>query len=208
MADAVIVFAGRIQPLKGPDVVLKAVQLLAARYPDRRWRAVIVGGKSGTGLRSGHGLDELAARLGIAELIDFRGPVPAAELVEIYRAADVVAVPSYNESFGLVALEAQAAGTPVVAAAVGGLTVAVADGVSGVLVHDHDPQTWAAALAGVVLDRAKRQRMSVAAPLHAARFSWEVTVDGLLASYARALSGLGPAPDAFARSSLLGAAKL
>jgi D-inositol-3-phosphate glycosyltransferase len=77
-----------------------------------------------------------------------------------------------------------------------------------VLVHDHDPQTWAAALAGVVLDRAKRQRMSVAAPLHAARFSWEVTVDGLLASYARALSGLGPAPDAFARSSLLGAAKL
>ena len=80
--------------------------------------------------------------------------MPAAELVELYRAADVVAVPSYNESFGLVALEAQAAGTPVVAAAVGGLTVAVADGVSGLLVDGHDPQTWADALAAVVLDPA------------------------------------------------------
>ena len=92
----------------------------------------------------------------MSELIDFRPPVPAADLVDLYRAADVVAVPSYNESFGLVALEAQAAGTPVVAAAVGGLTVAVADGVSGVLVAGHDPQIWADALAAVVLDPAKR----------------------------------------------------
>ena len=187
--DAVIVFAGRIQPLKGPEVVVKALRVLADQHPQVRWRLVIVGGESGTGRRSGHRLDELAAQLGVIELIDFRPPVPAAELARIYRAADVVAVPSYNESFGLVALEAQAAGTPVVAAAVGGLPVAVADGVSGLLVTGHDPRTWADTLAVLVLDPVQRQRMSLAAPVHAARFSWEVTVDGLLDSYARALRG-------------------
>jgi D-inositol-3-phosphate glycosyltransferase len=72
---------------------------------------------------------------------------------------------------------------------VGGLPVAVADGVSGVLVAGHEPRIWADALADVVLDPAKRQRMSAAAPVHAAKFSWEVTVDGLLDSYARALRG-------------------
>jgi D-inositol-3-phosphate glycosyltransferase len=185
--DAVIVFAGRIQPLKGPDVLVRGIGLLAERHPERSWRVVIVGGVSGTGRLGGHRLDELAARLGVSEFVDFRPPVPAADLVDLYRAADVVAVPSYNESFGLVALEAQAAGTPVVAAAVGGLTVAVADGISGLLVPGHDPGAWADALAAVVLDPAKRERMSVAAPVHAGRFSWDVTVDGLLSSYDRAL---------------------
>lgn len=185
--DAVIVFAGRIQPLKGPEVVVKAMRYLADRHRDTRWRLVVVGGESGTGRRSGHRLDELAARLGITELVDFRPPLPATVLAEIYRAADVVAVPSYNESFGLVALESQASGTPVVAAAVGGLTVAVSGGVSGLLVDGHDPQTWAEALASVVLDPERRDSMARAAPLHAAQFSWDVTVDGLLDSYARAL---------------------
>ncbi len=185
--DAVIVFAGRIQPLKGPDVVIRALERLTARHPERRWRAVIVGGNSGTGRRPGHRLDELAARLGVSGSVDFRPPVPAAELVQLYRAADVVAVPSYNESFGLVALEAQAAGTPVVAAAVGGLTVAVADRISGVLVPDHDPGSWADALAAVVLDNELRRRLARQAPVQAGRFSWEVTVDGLLDSYGRAV---------------------
>jgi D-inositol-3-phosphate glycosyltransferase len=193
--DAVIVFAGRIQPLKGPEVAVKALQVLAKQYPDRPWRLVVVGGESGTGRRTGHRLDELASRLGIRDRIDFRPPVPAAELVDLYRAADVVAVPSYNESFGLVALEAQAAGSPVVAAAVGGLPVAVDDGVSGSLVTGHEPQVWAAALASVVLDPAKRARLAKAAPSQAAKFSWEVTVDGLLDSYGRALSGSAPEPS-------------
>ena len=202
--DGVIVFAGRIQPLKGPEVVVKAMRHLAAERPNTRWRLVVVGGESGTGRRSGHRLDELAARLGVSELVDFRPPMPAAELVEIYRAADVVAVPSYNESFGLVALEAQAAGTPVVAAAVGGLTVAVSGGVSGLLVDGHDPQTWADALASVVLDPGRRESMAQAASLHAAQFSWDVTVDGLLDSYALALQGsrepvLSPVLGAVAR---------
>jgi D-inositol-3-phosphate glycosyltransferase len=190
--DAVIVFAGRIQPLKGPEVAVKALRVLATQYPDTPWRLVVVGGESGTGRRTGHRLDELADRLGIRHLIDFRPPVPAAELVELYRAADVVAVPSYNESFGLVALEAQAAGSPVIAAAVGGLPVAVDDGVTGALVAGHEPQIWADALADVILDPAKRERLAMAAPLQAAKFSWEVTVDGLLASYQRAVTGSEP----------------
>jgi D-inositol-3-phosphate glycosyltransferase len=107
----------------------------------------------------------------------------------IYRAADVVAVPSYNESFGLVAIEAQASGTPVVAAAVGGLTVAVADGVSGSLVNGHDPGRWADALAAVTLDAPRRDRLSVGARQQAAQFSWDATVDGLLRSYRAARDG-------------------
>jgi D-inositol-3-phosphate glycosyltransferase len=181
--EKVIVFAGRIQPLKGPDIVVRAVHRLADRYPDLRWRLVIVGGASGTGRRPGHRLDELVDLLGTGDRIDFRPPVPATGLAQIYRAADVVAVPSYNESFGLVAVEAQATGTPVVAAAVGGLTVAVDDQVSGVLVDGHDPERWADSLADVVLDRARHDRLSRGARAQAARFSWETTVDGLLASY-------------------------
>ncbi len=185
--EKVIVFAGRIQPLKGPDVVVRAVHLLAARYPDQQWRLVIVGGASGTGRRPGHRLHELVDLLGTGDTIDFRPPVPAPELARIYRAADVVAVPSYNESFGLVAVEAQASGTPVVAAAVGGLTVAVADRVSGLLVDGHEPDRWAGALARVVLDPGERDRLSVGARHRAAQFSWDATVDGLMASYRAAV---------------------
>lgn len=189
--EKVIVFAGRIQPLKGPDIAVRAAHLLADRHPGQRWRLVIVGGASGTGRRPGHRLHELVDLLGTGDTIDFRPPVPAAELAEIYRAADVVAVPSYNESFGLVAVEAQAAGTPVVAAAVGGLTVAVADGVSGLLVDGHDPDQWATTLAQIALDPAERDRLSIGARQQAAQFSWDATVDGLLASYRAAWEGSG-----------------
>jgi D-inositol-3-phosphate glycosyltransferase len=110
-------------------------------------------------------------------------------LVNVYRAADLVAVPSYSESFGLVAVEAQACGTPVVAAAVGGLPVAVADGRSGTLVDGHDPQRWAAAIADL-LD-ADADALSRAAIDHAGQFSWDHTVDALLASYRRAMIDYG-----------------
>ena len=107
-----------------------------------------------------------------------------AYMAEVYRAADLVAVPSYNESFGLVALEAQACGTPVVAAAVGGLPVAVNDGISGVLVHGHEPAAWAAAISGTALPQ--REHLASNAVGHARRFSWDRTTDALLAGYQEA----------------------
>jgi D-inositol-3-phosphate glycosyltransferase len=103
----------------------------------------------------------------------------------VFRAVDLVAVPSYSESFGLVALEAQACGTPVAAAAVGGLPVAVRDGVTGALVAGHEPERWAQALDGLL--RVEGAAMSRAAVEHAAAFSWDSTVDSLLASYRRAI---------------------
>lgn len=185
--ELVVAFAGRIQPLKAPDVLLRAAQLLRRRHPDRRFRVVIVGGTSGTGRIVPHGLADLAAELGLTDAVDFLDPLPPAQLCQVFQAADLVAVPSYNESFGLVALEAQASGTPVVAARVGGLRVAVDDGVSGVLVDGHDPVQWADQLAGVLLDATRRAAMAAAASRQAALFSWDRTVDGLLQTYDRAL---------------------
>jgi D-inositol-3-phosphate glycosyltransferase len=101
----------------------------------------------------------------------------------VYRAADVVAVPSYSESFGLVALEAQACGTPVVAAEVGGLPVAVADGVSGLLVGSHHPIDWADVLSTVALRPQRRAELAAGAARHARRFSWEHTTEALLRVY-------------------------
>lgn len=177
--ERVIAFVGRIQPLKAPDVLLRA----AAELPGVR--VLIAGGPSGSGLANPDGLVRLAADLGITDRVTFLPPQSRERLVEVYRAADVVAVPSYAESFGLVAVEAQACGTPVVAAAVGGLPVAVADGVSGALVRTHDAGDWATALRGV-LDRGPGA-LSGAAHAHAANFSWSHTVDGLLASYGCAI---------------------
>lgn len=180
-SQPVVAFVGRIQPLKAPDVLLRAAALLPPQV-----RVLIAGGASGTGLAAPDGLARLAEHLGIADRVTFLPPQPRGDLVNVYRAADVVAVPSYSESFGLVAVEAQACGIPVVAAAVGGLPVAVADGRSGILVDGHDPQRWAEAIAAVLGSDAAA--WSRAATEHAARFSWDHTVEGLLASYGRAIT--------------------
>jgi D-inositol-3-phosphate glycosyltransferase len=178
--EKVVAFIGRIQPLKAPDVLLRA----AAKLPDLR--VVIAGGPSGSGLATPEGLVHLAAELGITDRVTFLPPQSRDDLVRVYRAADIVAVPSYNESFGLVAVEAQACGTPVVAAAVGGLPVAVRDGVSGALVDGHDPEAWAKTLDEVLAK--DPVALSKAAVEHAATFSWAHTVDGLLDSYAHAIT--------------------
>ena len=152
-ADAqVLLFAGRIQPLKAPDVLLRAVAVLLDETPALRSRLVVpvVGGPSGTGLEHPESLAQLAAELGLDDVVRFVPPVAQAELARWCAAATLVAVPSYNESFGLVAVEAQATGTPVVAAAVGGLTTVVRDGRSGLLVDTHEPRDWAAAVRRVL----------------------------------------------------------
>jgi D-inositol-3-phosphate glycosyltransferase len=184
----VLAFVGRIQPLKAPDVLLRAAAELVATgaLPRERLVVMVVGGPSGTGMEAPTSLQELAAELGIADVVRFLPPRRGAGLVEVYRAADAVAVPSHNESFGLVALEAQACGTPVVAAAVGGLPVAVAHLSSGMLVTGHEPGRWAEALRRVVAFPRLRARLAVGAVAHANEFSWERTTDALVAGYVEA----------------------
>lgn len=184
----VLAFVGRIQPLKAPDVLLRAAAEMLRRDPGLRERLVVLvaGGPSGSGLAEPTALHQLSASLRLGGVVRFLPPQAGAALADVYRAADVVAVPSYNESFGLVALEAQACGTPVVAARVGGLSVAVADGRSGMLVDGHDAESWAGALAVVALDPVRRARLSHGARDHAQAFSWDRTTDALLATYAHA----------------------
>jgi UDP-N-acetylglucosamine: 1L-myo-inositol-1-phosphate 1-alpha-D-N-acetylglucosaminyltransferase len=189
--DAVVLaFVGRIQPLKAPDVLLRAAAELLHREPALRSRLVVLvaGGPSGSGLAEPTALQELGAALGISDVLRFLPPQGGDSLVNVYRAADVVAVPSYNESFGLVALEAQGCGTPVVAARVGGLPVAVADGTSGLLVPGHGAVEWADALAAVALTPGRRDALGRGAVGHARRFSWDRTTDALLDTYADATS--------------------
>jgi len=198
-AEQIVAFVGRIQPLKAPDVLLRA----AARLPGVR--VLVVGGPSGSGLAAPDTLVRLADELGIADRVSFLPPQSREQLANVYRAADLLAVPSYSESFGLVAVEAQACGTPVVAAAVGGLPVAVADGRSGTLVTGHDPDQWARAINDLLAaDPVTLRRAAIA---HAEQFSWDHTVDQLLGSYGRAIADyrsthqLSAGRDALARRS-------
>ena len=133
----------------------------------------------------------VAADLGIADVVRFQRPIPQASLVDWYRAADVTVVPSYNESFGLVAAESQACGTPVVATAVGGLTTAVRDGQSGVLVHGHDPREYARVLREFVdVPERLRTERSFAAMQHARSFGWSAAAARMIDVYASAMNEL------------------
>jgi D-inositol-3-phosphate glycosyltransferase len=194
----VLVFAGRVQPLKAPDVVLRAAAMLVRDDPGlaSRLRVAFVGGPSGSGRADPDGLLELSAQLGIAGLVRLEPPCPQPELADWYRAATIVMVPSHSESFGLVAVEAQACGTPVVAASVGGLRTAVRDGVSGVLVNSRDPATYARALRELIDQPAELARLSLGARRHASSFGWSATVDRLLQMYSAAMSETAQAVEA------------
>jgi D-inositol-3-phosphate glycosyltransferase len=189
--DAIILlFAGRVQPLKGPDVVLKAAARLVEADPAlrARLRVVLVGGPSGKASRADpDGMREMAVRLGIGELLQQEPPCPQAGLARWYRAATLVLTPSHSESFGLVALEAQACGTPVVAASVGGLRTAVRDGYSGVLIDGHDPAAWARALRQLITTPRRLAALSEGARQHASAFGWSATVERLASVYTGAM---------------------
>jgi len=169
--------------------VLRATAALVRDDPDlaRSLTVAFIGGPSGTGRADPDQLTELAGRLGIAHLVRLEPPCPQAELADWYRAATVVMVPSYSESFGLVAVEAQACGTPVIAASVGGLRTAVQDGVSGMLIDGHDPVSYAGALGEMFNSPALRDRLAQGAVEHASRFGWGGTVDRLLTVYSGAM---------------------
>jgi D-inositol-3-phosphate glycosyltransferase len=184
--DALVVsFVGRIQPHKGPEVLIRATSELVKHSPLLRHKLIvnIVGGASGANTEEVDRLKELTTWLAIDDVVRFSPPVPREDLPQWYRAADLVVVPSYSESFGLVALEAQACGTPVIATAVGGLRTAVADGISGVLVDGHDPKAWSSVISRLLQEPQRRVLLSMGAVEHASHFGWDVTARGTLDIY-------------------------
>jgi len=190
-ADAIVLlFVGRIQPLKAPDVLIKAAAEILKHTPQLRSRMLIAicGGPSGSGLDHPDSLVELATSLGIADIVKFVPPTNRDELVKWYQAATLCVVPSYSESFGLVAIEAQACGTPVIAARVGGLPTAVRDGISGVLIDGHDEKVWAKEILRVTSDENLQSRLAVGAIDHASHFGWEDTTDKLIEVYNEAIA--------------------
>jgi D-inositol-3-phosphate glycosyltransferase len=189
--DALVVsFVGRIQPHKGPEVLIRATSELVKHSPLLRHKLIvnIVGGASGANTEEVDRLKELTTWLAIDDVVRFSPPVPREDLPQWYRAADLVVVPSYSESFGLVALEAQACGTPVIATAVGGLRTAVADGISGVLVDGHDPKAWSSVISRLLQEPQRRVLLSMGAVEHASHFGWDVTARGTLDVYDQVIS--------------------
>jgi D-inositol-3-phosphate glycosyltransferase len=190
----VLLFAGRIQPLKGADVAVRTLASLLRtdeRPSDRAGprgpapTLLLVGGPSGVdGDAELARLHHLVAELGLRERVTFVPPQPHGRLALYYRAADVCLVPSRSESFGLVALEAAACGTPVVAAAGGGLRTIVDHGASGFLVEGRDPEAYAACVARLLADPALAAAMSVEATARAAGYRWSITAARLRRLYA------------------------
>jgi D-inositol-3-phosphate glycosyltransferase len=184
----VVLFVGRIQPLKGVDVLLEAFARIENLHPEAT--LLVVGGPSGAnGQRELLALRQRAGLLGVLRRVKFYGPLPHGLLADFYRAADLVVIPSRAESFGLVAAEAQACGTPVVAAKVGGLVYVVDDGVTGILVDGWDPADYAEVLDRLLSDDGLRKKMSEAAVVWAKRFSWDATVRRYLELYKGVLIG-------------------
>ena len=184
----VLLFAGRLEPLKGADTLLGAVATLCEEERFDDVVTLVIGEDSGDGSVAGgerRRLEAVAGDSGLGSRVRFLGAVEHEDLADYYKLADICVVPSRTETFGLVALEAQALGTPVVASAVGGLTEIVEDGQTGLLVPDRDPPAFAAAIASLRDDPALRDRMGEAARVRAATFTWTRAVERLAAIYRR-----------------------
>jgi D-inositol-3-phosphate glycosyltransferase len=179
--EPVLLFVGRIQPLKGPDVAIRSVAALGRSDVT----LLIVGGASGVaGDDEVERIRDLVDELGLRRQVRFVPPQQHHILSTYYRAADVVLVPSRSESFGLVALEAAACGTPVVASAVGGLLTLVDHGDSGFLVTDRDPHEFARFTARLLDEPALAARVSERAALRARRYTWSFAAARLRRVYA------------------------
>jgi D-inositol-3-phosphate glycosyltransferase len=180
-----LLFVGRIQPLKGARL---AVKTLAALH-DPRGVLLVVGGPSGPeGSSELEALHRLARELGVLDQVRFVPPQPHERLATFYRAADVCLVPSRTESFGLVALEAAACGTPVVAANVGGLRSLVIDGSTGFLIDGRDPVDFAGPVSRLLADRGRAATMGANAEAGSRRYAWSITAARLRRLYADLLA--------------------
>jgi D-inositol-3-phosphate glycosyltransferase len=181
-----IVFAARLQPLKGPDL---AIQALAQVDPAIRPHLVLAGDASADFADYTAELTQMVADLGLRSQVRFVGPQPRAQLASLLRGARVVLVPSHSETFGLIALEAAASGTPVIAAAAGGLREAVVHGETGQLMDSRRPSDWGLALTRLLSEPALLHRMAVVSRVHSRRFDWRWTAQQLSARYADLVGG-------------------
>ncbi len=185
----IVLFVGRIEPLKGLDTLIQALALLAAHRPRLRpdLQLMVVGGdaqpREDRWNSEERRLRALVDELGIGDIVHFGGSRPRSQLPLLYSAADVVAIPSHYESFGLVAVEAQACGTPVVASRVGGLTYTVQDGISGFLVPPHDAAAFAQRIESLLLHPGTCEEMGTRAIARAQSYAWPHIADRMLALY-------------------------
>lgn len=198
--ERVILFTGRLERLKGVETAIRALPLLPGAVGPHR--LLVVGADSSNGLHEAGGhaserarLEAVAAELGVASEVTFLGAINHQELPLYYSLADVCVVPSYSESFGLVALEAQACGTPVVASRVGGLSHVVVSGQTGFTVPDHDPAAYAARLGELLSDEVLRTQMGSAAADHARDYTWDATAERLLEVYRSTAKSYGQAAE-------------
>ncbi|WP_104167565.1 D-inositol-3-phosphate glycosyltransferase [Arthrobacter sp. SX1312] len=186
-----VVFAGRIQKLKGPQVLVAAAADLRRRRPDIPLAVSILGAGSGSEALA---LQPLIDDAGLTRDVRLYPPVTASHLAQWFRSADAVVMPSFSESFGLVALEAQACGTPVIVANVGGLPQAVSDGRSGLLVDGHSATAWADALERLHDDARLKETLGRGAATHALAFGWQRTALLTAQSYRTAVERFSTAP--------------
>jgi D-inositol-3-phosphate glycosyltransferase len=188
----IVLFVGRIEPLKGIDTLLRAMALIAPEIP--HWQedlsVIIIGGAPGAGVEQTNAelarLERLRAELGIEDLVTFQGAKDQDTLVYYYSAAEMLVMPSHYESFGMVALEAMACGTPVVASKVGGLTFNVQDGQTGFLVPERDAEALAAKIRLLLTNPDLRQRLAVQAAHWAQRYGWDTIAGQILDLYEQA----------------------
>ena len=184
--EAIVLYVGRMQFIKGTDVAVDALAELRERNPHlaSRTRGILLGAASGAGggavRPSSTYLQELTTAIASEPSVEVRPPVPSHVLVDYYRAADVLIVPSRSESFGLVAAEAAASGLPAIASAVGGLPEIVEHGHSGLLIADHNPHHWATAIETLLIDTDLRAELAGHAVDRAERFDWGRTVAAVL----------------------------
>jgi D-inositol-3-phosphate glycosyltransferase len=177
--DPLLLYVGRLQPIKGLETLLQAMTLLGGAA-----KLLIIGGDQDEP-ENGHAfhLRERVAALGLTRRVRFLGAQPQHRLRLFYAAAEATVMPSYYESFGMVALEAMACGSPVVASRVGGLTTTIKDGVTGHLVAEGDPAALARRLAGLLSDRQERDRLGGEAARWAAEHRWPCVAEGVCRLY-------------------------
>lgn len=190
----VILFVGRIQPIKGLDCLLKALAILIekSRISSRDLRLLIIGGDLENGGNAPNGemskLKGLTLQLGLDSMVTFMGAQPQHILPHFYSAAEVCVLPSLYESFGMVALESMACGTPVIASKVGGLNNTIKDGETGYLVPEGNAAALAEKIDLFLQNDSLRNRMGQNSVRHAKKYSWENIAQQLIVLYRRVLS--------------------